>query len=421
MKRSFLTLFVFTLSFFGCEKEPVFVEIEYVKFNHQLFEENVKMEELIKKASREFGATPREMLLEAGYNEEQTQQVLEKLNLYVALSKDHTVHGIAYNTKDPLGESVVASGLLYCPQNRLPKGVIFVYPLLKTKGNSGTDVRFSLEALLAISGDYICMIPDGIGQGISSNQPISIIQHDNLAETGTDFYLAAREFIYNRHHYKLPKNIYLLGYSLGGSAIWSMARYLTIHKEFGIGVKDIFVGGGPYYPDLFMKNIFESRNSNYASIPFILWSLNYYENLNIDFTKIFKGKLLDEFPSLCDGHKGLKDVTSYIGTDLNDYLDKDFLQNEENQYRQLIMDALEKNSIPNDWLPEVKVHLYNCYNDLYVPSICGDKLYEYLREVNANVEYIHEDITHEKMIIRMMIDFYKHLYPDNPYNLPKLY
>ena len=103
MKRSFLTLFVFTLSFFGCEKEPVFVEIEYVKFNHQLFEENVKMEELIKKASREFGATPREMLLEAGYNEEQTQQVLEKLNLYVALSKDHTVHGIAYNTKDPLG------------------------------------------------------------------------------------------------------------------------------------------------------------------------------------------------------------------------------------------------------------------------------------------------------------------------------
>ena len=50
--------------------------------------------------------------------------------------------------------------------------------------------------------------------------------------------------------------------------------------------------------------------------------------------------------------------------------------------------------------------------DLYVPSICGDKLYEYLKEINADVEYIHEDIAHEKMIIRMIMDFYKYLYPN---------
>ena len=75
---------------------------------------------------------------------------------------------------------------------------------------SGTDVRYSVEGLLIGLGDYVCMIPDGIGLGISSNQPISIIQHENLAETGADFYLAAKEFIYNQYQYKLPNRITLL-------------------------------------------------------------------------------------------------------------------------------------------------------------------------------------------------------------------
>ena len=40
--------------------------------------------------------------------------------------------------------------------------------------------------------------------------------------------------------------------------------------------------------------------------------------------------------------------------------------------------------------------------------------YAYLKEINADVEYIHEDIAHEKMIVRMIMDFYKYLYPNQP-------
>ena len=88
-----------------------------------------------------------------------------------------------------------------------------------------------------MEGYYVCIIPDVIGMGINSDQPMSIIQHENLAETGIDFYLAVREFIYNRYHYKLPKRLILFGYSLGGSATWSLARYLSIHKELKSVVK----------------------------------------------------------------------------------------------------------------------------------------------------------------------------------------
>ena len=48
------------------------------------------------------------------------------------------------------------------------------------------------------------------------------------------------------------------------------------------------------------------------------------------------------------------------------------------------------------------------------PPFVGDKLYAYLKEINADVEYIHEDIAHEKMIVRMIMDFYKYLYPNQP-------
>jgi len=57
----------------------------------------------------------------------------------------------------------VASGLIYYPKKRKPKGVIIIYPFFKTKGMSGTDVRYSVEGLLIGLGDYVCMIPDGIG------------------------------------------------------------------------------------------------------------------------------------------------------------------------------------------------------------------------------------------------------------------
>ena len=35
-------------------------------------------------------------------------------------------------------------------------------------------------------------------------------------------------------------------------------------------------------------------------------------------------------------------------------------------------------------------------------------------EINADVKYVHEDITHEQMMVRLLMDFYKHLYPNLP-------
>ncbi|NMB37494.1 MAG: hypothetical protein GX993_05585 [Bacteroidales bacterium] len=413
MKKSFWALFIFAFSLIGCEKKPVeFEKVEYVKYSHQLFEEDVNLEGLIKQGSKELGATPRQLLADFGFDEKESKSILEKLNLYIMLSKDQTVHGIAYNTKDPLGNPVVASGLLYYPKNNKPKGVLFIYPFFKSKSNCGTDLRYSIEAILNGLGEYVCLIPDGIGFGLTSDLPMSIIHNKNIAETGIDLYLAAEEFIYNNYKRKLPREITLFGYSRGAPGAWSMARLLSKDKTLRINVKDIFIGSGLYYPELYLETVFETCYSEFAAAPFVLWSMNYYENLNLDLTKMLTGKMLEEFPSLCNGSIGIQQVTSIVGTDLRNYFDYDFLKNEENPYRQIIVQALKKNSIPNDWKPECKVHLYNCFEDSFVPPICGETLYQYLKEINADVEFTQKDVGHQELVIYMTIDFFKHIYPN---------
>ena len=80
------------------------------------------------------------------------------------------------------------------------------------------------------------------------------------------------------------------------------------------------------------------------------------------------------------------------------------------------MTALEKTPFPMTGFRKVRF-LYNCFTDLFGSSICGDALYDYLKEINADVEYIHEDMTHEQMIVYMVMDFYNYLYPDKLFGL----
>ena len=64
-----------------------FEKIEYVNYNHQLFEEDVKMGELIRQVSRDFETTPKQMLSEIGYDEQQSKRYLTRLTFMSRLQK----------------------------------------------------------------------------------------------------------------------------------------------------------------------------------------------------------------------------------------------------------------------------------------------------------------------------------------------
>ncbi|RRD02715.1 hypothetical protein [Prevotella sp. OH937_COT-195] len=397
---------------FSCENDsyiPPFEKVEYNKFADQLFEKEVNLKEDIERNLHEFGIESWEELLSGKENEyKDFKSGIEKLDLFLKLVPKYTIHGITYHTIDPNGNPVLASGVIYYPKRIKPKGVILISPTLKTKGGCGTDMQLAYEAFPGLIG-YVCIIPDGIGLGTTSHLPIAFMQHDNTVRISIDMQIATKEFLHNHYRYDMPQETFLLGYSLGGHGIWGVARYYQQHPELGFRTNHIFVGGGAYQPELAMETILKFDHTPYAVAPYIIWSFDQYENLGLDFTRIFKGKLLGGMPGLCNGDKSIIWTTSYLGTDVHEYMADDFLSNKEDPQKHLILEVLKKNTIPNDWKPGAKIHLYHSSNDSIVPTICGDRLNDYLKSVNANVTYHKLDQSHYDCFISMTLDFFNFL------------
>ncbi|MCI6160194.1 MAG: lipase family protein [Prevotella sp.] len=406
-----LTLAI-AISLSSCEKEsdePPFQEVAYERFAGQLFEKEVVPEEDIQKALREFEIESLEQLVS---NEDSPyakfKREIERLFPYLKLMPQYNIHGIAYHTVDPNGNPVVASGVVYYPKRMKPKGVVLISPVFKTKGKCGTDIQLAYEAFPGLTG-YVCIVPDGIGLGSTAHLPIAFMHHENMARICVDMLLAAKEFIHNRYRYDIPQETFLFGYSQGGSDIWAVARHCQQHPEVGFKASDIFVGGGAYQPDLAMESLLGHDNNNYAVTPYIIWSLNQYENLGLDFTKIFKGKLLEGMPGTCNGEKSVYWLTSYLGTNVHEYMEEDFLRYKENPQALLILEALKRHTIPNDWIPEAQVHLYHGAADSIIPTACGDQLNDYLQSVNAKVTYHKLEQNHFECAVSMALDFFNFL------------
>src|SRR3712207_9151912 len=78
-------------------------------------------------------------------------------------------------------------------------------------------------------------------------------------------------------------------------------------------------GGGAYDPALSIESQFSSYYSEHAACPNIICSLNYYEDLQLDFNRIFKGELLKYYEEWCYGQYSIDKLTQLLGTDLREY------------------------------------------------------------------------------------------------------
>lgn len=339
----------------------------------------------------------------------ETQAAFYRISLlgYNMLTVSYTAYAISYHTLAPNGEPVVASGVVYVPNIKNPKGVVELLPFNKSKSECATHEPMAPEVLPCMVG-YICTLPDLIGCGTTDEMPIAYMQHDNAAIVAADLRKAAAQLLAEQYKYKMPNESIIFGYSLGGSCSWALARYYHQHPELNVRVTQIFSGGGAYYPEVALQSFLASHYSEYAVVPNILYSMNYHDRLNLDFTSIFKGTLLDNYEQWCTGEMQVGRLTTLLGHNMDDYLDFSFFTNSNPDYLRL-MNTVRSKNIPNDWVPNVKVHLYHSKNDQYVPTACGDALYNYLQLSGADVTYKRLDEDHVMAILPIELDFIKYL------------
>ncbi len=345
---------------------------------------------------------------EEGITEEQIRPYKQRIDMAALRARNYKAYTITYHTTDPKGNPVLASGVVYYPKSGKPKGVIEALPYSKNKSDCPSNRLTNAEIIQGMAG-FIVVAPDLIGFGETAAMPVPFFYHDNVAKVCADMRQAANELVRNEYGRDMPSWTMLSGISLSASGAWALARHYNLHPELGVKVSQIWIAGGAYNPLEVLDHQLASLYTDYVFLPSSLYSLNYYDELGLDFSKVFKGELASNYEQWCSGDTNLFDLSDKLGSDISQYLNLDFFSPDNPDYLRLRQSAA-KLAVPNDWIPTCTIHIYHGSNDTYVPIESSNKLVEYLKSVGAKVDYVVTESGHVESCLMMGADLLEYLY-----------
>lgn len=288
---------------------------------------------------------------------------------------------IKYRTFDEAGQTIIASGIIAysttLSEERQRGGILGLHFTVSSNAEVPSVCMAVHEAMFA-AFDYVVVAPDYIGYG-STADIVHPYHHANLTGSASlDMYSAAKEYFATKAK-RLSRNVTVMGYSEGGYA--SLATLKMVQEASGngiidLGVKEVFAGAGAYdlvasYDDFIAKNY----SSQPGTCPMLMLGLNYGDKLNLDFSKMFSPKLLENYQEWILSKQYTNDeVNQLIGsTKLTDFLTPEvFDKNHPNTLK--FRESLEKNSLVK-MKPTVPVMLFHSKDDMVVPYANTENAY----------------------------------------------
>jgi len=161
----------------------------------------------------------------------------------------YNISRINYSTLDQNNKKVTVSALVIYPLLRKINKVMLV--------NHGTHLGLamiptsltSVEAIAAATG-ALCILPDYIGVGASSNHPDLYLNAEVHGRTSTDALFALLSYAKQKKLSLASKyDTYILGYSQGGSVSLATLRTiqtLSAKQQAQLRLKKVICGDGPY-------------------------------------------------------------------------------------------------------------------------------------------------------------------------------
>lgn len=389
----FILITVLTSALYSCA-EPIDQTAEPVYFREVIAQQDAKF--------HDFWASFGEGVInsdEYAFVEPLADKILKDITV--------TAYTITYNTVDFYGNPIVASGVVYYPNNTRIRGVVEVAPIAFVQNTSGASERIpSTEAMHSTFG-YLVIVPDFIGYGISKDTYHPFLEPEITGRTAYDMRQASREFL-RTIGYELPERTMVAGYSLGGSMAMAMVKY---YEERGIHIERAGIGCGCYEPKEAFNAFARTGISTYCLIPTIIYSINKYHNLNLDFSKIFKGDLLENYNEWLDRDHDHDQgfLQSRLGTDIHNFMHEDFFTETKNAEFDKIYTVLDSLSHVNGWTPKTEIYLYHAEDDESVPYECALYAYDEFRKRGAAVSFYHGLGGHVGYAGQMFLSLYMYL------------
>lgn len=341
-------------------------------------------------------------------------EVKEKITTVFDKKFSEIIYGVAlsYNTTDPFGNPVVATGVFFYPKNLKVKGVLEIPPIANMHKDDVAslyikDKKLALESMPCAMG-YIVLNPDFIGVRYTDHWPRPYLLAENTGLAALDFRKAVSEYLWQIERYRLPKRSTLVGYSLGGSTSLAIAAYYEQHNT-GIKVDQIYTGGGVYDALEAFQAFRRTERSEYQAIPQVIMAMNHYYNLNLDFTKIFVNGMEnpemnpnpeeggDGYAWWFSGQQDMNAIHWRWGSDLRTYMHPDFFNEELTGEFLKLKEPLEQNSIVyNGWVPGpfTEVYLTHSKEDNFIPVESADLLYREYKKRGCAIHYNRTTGTH---------------------------
>lgn len=277
---------------------------------------------------------------------------------------------LLYETVDPIGLPITASGALYVPQgptNALPlvslqRGTLLPKSLAASAGN----VNENPLALMFATAGYVAALPDYIGMGDSPGyQPYDHARSEAVAVL--DMLRALRTWCAT-NAVRLNSQLFLVGYSQGGGATMAAHREIETYctEEFTITASAPMAG--PYDLSGVMLT-FVLTNRNYSLpflVPHLITAYLPIYHLADTIEDLLAPPYDRTLPPLLDGLHGYDEINRAMPKTMFSILRPDYFQALLTDPNHPLRCALRDNDT-YAWTPRAPMHLYHCRGDEVVP------------------------------------------------------
>ena len=299
--------------------------------------------------------------------------------LYKALpNKKITIVSIVYNTVDPKGQPILASGAIFYPSadvdyERLGT-ILGLHFTLGANYEAPSQKMAVTEGLFSLFG-YIVVAPDYIGYGASKDKVHPYYDVGSTGQVSADMLLAAKEYFASISR-KVSHKVTVMGYSQGGQASLAFLKFVetTPLYQDAFVIDQVFAGGGAY--DLIKSYdtfVAKDYSSQPVTIPLLVLGQNYGDSLNLDLSQMFAEPLLSHYEEWILSKKYTTDeVSAKMGeTKLTKIMAPQAFDT-TNPNTKKFRRALRNNSLivygkVTNWVPRAKITLLHATDDTIVP------------------------------------------------------
>jgi len=310
------------------------------------------------------------------------------------------LYRISYKTRNFNNNEILVSGLLAIPQSKNIKGIVS-YQHGTTTERGEAPSKPSIEGIgiscLFAGNEYMVLIPDYIGLGISQEIP-TYMHTKSTAKAVIDFLNTGYKIMNSLTKEKNP-NLYLLGFSQGGSVTASIQRELEINNTTGLTLRASACIAGAYnLKDISLKYAIANKSTMYLG--YIAYS--YMQVYNQDLNTLIKTKYVNLIPTLYDGSKSVDFIEKVLPKEPDSLYTQKMIADIKEGTNNWFTIALGQNETYS-WKPITKLRLFYGTKDLDVSPEDAISAFTYMKISGGNVELINSgDYDHTGSLIHSL-------------------